>query len=122
MAEDRSVHEAFTALAPRYEQVIDHELRTFWGWSYDQVISLLLERAPLKPDQKLLDIATGTAVIPRRLAARGFQENQLIGLDITEAMLHRGKEEIQAMPGDHRIRLTCGDALQLLGGHLQPRA
>jgi len=34
MSEKSVIHEAFTALAPRYEQVVDKELKQFWGWSY----------------------------------------------------------------------------------------
>lgn len=93
MKKKDSVHEAFTELAPRYENVVDHELMTFWGWSYQDFIDRLLEQTTLEPGQKLLDIATGTAVIPRKLADRGFDQNQIIGLDITEAMLHRGIKE-----------------------------
>lgn len=113
MKEKDSVHEAFTELAPRYENVVDHELMTFWGWSYQDFIDRLLEQTTLEPGQKLLDIATGTAVIPRKLADRGFDQNQIIGLDITEAMLHRGIKRIDSEGLSGRIHLTCGDALTL---------
>jgi len=114
MSKDQeSVHQAFTELAPRYESAVDQELRTFWGWSYQDFIDHLLQRTRLEAGQRVLDIATGTSVIPRKLAAAGHTENQLIGLDITEAMLRRGKTKIEAQPGTSNIHLTCGDAMHL---------
>lgn len=107
------VHEAFTELAPRYEQAVDQELQTFWGWSYQDFIDQLIKRINLQDDHRLLDIATGTAVIPRKLAAQSHSSGQLFGLDITEAMLRRGQEKTAELHNPTAIHLTCGDAMAL---------
>jgi demethylmenaquinone methyltransferase/2-methoxy-6-polyprenyl-1,4-benzoquinol methylase len=113
MKEKDPVHEAFTELAPRYEQAVDQELETFWGWSYQDFIDQLIKQVNLQDDHRLLDIATGTAVIPRKLAARFSSTGQLFGLDITEAMLRRGQEQIAELDVPAAVHLTCGDAMAL---------
>lgn len=113
MKENDPVHEAFTELAPRYEQAVDQELKTFWGWSYQDFIDQLVKRINQESDSTLLDIATGTAVIPRKLAALDNSPGQLFGLDITEAMLRRGQSQIGDLEKGSAIHLTCGDAMAL---------
>jgi len=113
MKEKDPVHEAFTELAPRYEQAVGQELQTFWGWSYQDFIDQLIKRINLEDDHRLLDIATGTAVIPRKLAARSNSSGKLFGLDITEAMLRRGQEKTAELLNPTVIHLTCGDAMAL---------
>lgn len=113
MRERKAVKEAFTDLAPRYEKTVDGELHTFWGWSYKGFVDQLTEQTPLKANDKVLDIATGTAVIPRTFLIRGIEGHQFTGLDITEAMLREGQREIDALGTRLPISLTCGDAMAL---------
>lgn len=113
MKENDPVQEAFAELAPRYEQAVDQELRTFWGWSYQDFIDQLVKRIKFEGNPRLLDIATGTSVIPRKLAAGERSPGEMIGLDITEAMLRRGKAKLAAQPGADAIHLCCGDAMAL---------
>ena len=40
MSRDDVVIQAFEELAPDYEQVVDSELRTFWGWGYGEFVTL----------------------------------------------------------------------------------
>lgn len=113
MREKKAVKEAFTDLAPHYEETVDSELQTFWGWSYRGFVERLIENTPLPASAKILDIATGTAVIPRTFAARVEGEHHFTGLDITEAMLQQGQREIEASGNNPPISLTCGDAMAL---------
>lgn len=113
MKEKKAVKKAFTDLAPRYEKTVDDELHTFWGWSYRGFVDRLIDQTPLKSNQKVLDIATGTAVIPRTFVTRGIEGNFFTGLDITEAMLRQGQREMAASGTAPPIDLTCGDAMAL---------
>ena len=93
MEENEVVVEAFTELAPRYERVVDNELHKFWGWSYQGFIQFLIEHTPINDGELILDIATGTGVIPRAV----MQTNpncKIIGIDITQAMLSHGKQKM----------------------------
>ena len=47
MKEKQLVHKAFTELAPRYEAVVDGELNTFWGWSYQDFVDQLVDRTEI---------------------------------------------------------------------------
>lgn len=111
MKEQEVVIEAFTELAPRYEEVVDNELNRFWGWSYTGFVDRLIELTPISDGDFILDLATGTSVIPRRLVERVKKEYQVVGLDITARMLKRGKEKIDQDKANINIHLTCGDAM-----------
>ena len=111
MEEQDVVIEAFTELAPRYEKVVDNELNRFWGWSYAEFVDRLIDSTSITDGDFILDLATGTSVIPRRLVERVKKEYQVIGLDITARMLKRGKEIIDQDKANINIHLTCGDAM-----------
>ena len=113
MSEKKAIIEAFTDLAPRYEQVVDGELRKFWGWSYDGFIDNLIDMTPLKDDDIVLDVATGTAVIPLKLVNRGKTRGKIIGLDITLAMLKKAAEKINDRKPSVPIHLTCASAMSM---------
>lgn len=111
MEEQDVVIEAFTELAPRYEKVVDSELTRFWGWSYAGFVDRLIESTPIVDGDTILDLATGTAVIPRRLVEKVKKDFRVVGLDITERMLKRGKEKIDQEKANINIHLACGDAM-----------
>ncbi len=108
---DQELRKAFAALAPHYEQVVDNELFTFWGLQYDGFIEMLLERTPIEKDDRVLDLATGTAALPRKLLGSKYPACQIVGLDITLNMLYSAKQKI----GDHAhaISLTCASAVAI---------
>ncbi|MGB2965063.1 MAG: class I SAM-dependent methyltransferase [Anaerolineales bacterium] len=113
MKEKQAVKEAFTELAPRYEEVLDDELSTFWGLSYQAYVNLLVKRTDISEYQKILDIATGTAMIPRKIIKKNMPGVHVTGLDITESMLRQGKHALTAPVYQNKISLTCGDAMAL---------
>ena len=110
MEEKTTIKEAFTELAPRYEKVVDKELQKFWGWSYENFIESLILNTKTIPGEHILDIATGTCLIPRRLIENKRQV-KITGIDITHAMLKHGKEKIIKSGMDSNIYLATGDAM-----------
>ena len=108
-----TVIEAFSQLAPGYEGCMQQELKQFWGVDYQDFIQDLVILADIQDGERVLDIATGTARIPRRLVESAARPGQLIGLDITYAMLSQGKIRIDEQAGYQEIRLVCGSALDL---------
>jgi len=111
MEEQDVVIEAFTELAPRYEKVVDSELNRFWGWSYIGFVDRLIDSTPIVDGDFILDLATGTSVIPRRLVEKIKKNFWVVGLDITTRMLKRGKEKIDQEKVNSKINLACGDAM-----------
>jgi hypothetical protein len=83
MEDKANIIEAFSELAPRYEQVVNSELNRFWGWSYTGFINLLIASTTVQPQDIILDVATGTGVIPSLFEKAGHPHNQIHGLDIT---------------------------------------
>jgi ubiquinone/menaquinone biosynthesis C-methylase UbiE len=112
VSESNPVIAAFTELAPSYEATVDRELRQFWGLSYQAFVDQLVACIPVGPGDLVLDLATGTGVIPRRLAAAVGAGGCVVGLDLTVAMLARGRQHSKAA-GRNSIGLVCGSAMQL---------
>ncbi len=113
MNDKKFIVNAFSDIASHYEQVVDGELQRFWGWSYEGFIENLLRCTPLGENDRILDVASGTAVIPLKLEVQGKQQGQIIGLDITYAMLHKGKQKIAQHGPNGIISLVCGNALSM---------
>lgn len=113
MSDNRVIIEAFTELAPRYEKVVDNELQRFWGWSYEGFIENLIDLALVRDEDVVLDVATGTAIIPLMLTNRGKINGKIVGLDITLAMLEKAMRKINSNANTSRIQLTCGSAMEM---------
>jgi ubiquinone/menaquinone biosynthesis C-methylase UbiE len=108
-----TVIEAFTELAPGYEESMQQELKQYWGVNYRDFIHDFVSLANIKAGERVLDIATGTARIPRGILESPIQPGLLIGLDITYAMLAEGKAQLENEGSTGSIRLVCGSALNL---------
>lgn len=113
MKEKQAIQEAFSELASHYEEAVDDELNTFWGWSYQRFLDELLKHTKFQENQKILDIATGTSVIPRKIMKLNIPGVYIIGQDITEKMLRQGKRKISPKHLDTSISLACSDAMAL---------
>jgi len=113
MKEKQVVQEAFEELASHYEETVDGELNTFWGWSYQSFVDQLVDRTEILANQRILDIATGTLVIPRKILRKKIPGIHITGLDFTESMLRHGSQKISAADFQDSIDLTCGDAMVL---------
>jgi len=113
MKEKIAIQEAFTELSSHYEEVVDSELNLFWGWSYHKFLEELVNQTTIQENQKILDIATGTLVIPRKILEQKVPGIQITGLDITESMLRQGKKKLVAEGIQSAVDLTCADAMAL---------
>jgi ubiquinone/menaquinone biosynthesis C-methylase UbiE len=113
MRSNQVIIKAFTELSPRYEQVVDGELKKFWGWSYEGFIDNLINLSDIQNKDIVLDVATGTGVIPLRLSQKGKTDGKIIGLDITQAMLHRAQAKIKEHGTPLPVELTCASAMSM---------
>jgi ubiquinone/menaquinone biosynthesis C-methylase UbiE len=110
---DNNVVKAFTELAPRYEETMDRELEEFWGVGYREFVEQLIEIASIEEGDMVLDVATGTAYIPLALVDEIGATSQVVGLDITLAMLERGRERIEDTGSSSCISLVCASAMHM---------
>jgi ubiquinone/menaquinone biosynthesis C-methylase UbiE len=107
------VTQAFTELAPDYRQSIDAELRQYWGVGYEQFVEDIVHAACLLPGERVLDIATGSARIPQAIRDQNNGSQQVVGLDITPAMLAQGRDLLDTGNGKVSIRLVCASGMQM---------
>ena len=104
---------AFQELALKYESTVDQELQKAWGLGYSDFVEQLLQFAGIAGQCRVLDIATGTGLIPRTMAPRLGTGARIVGLDITYAVLEIGKSKIASSQPDPSISLTCATATAL---------
>jgi len=107
------VLQAFTDLAPRYEEITERELGQYLGLEYAASVDGLLALAAVKPGEAVLDIATGTALIPRRLAQKIDGPGAIVGLDLTPAMLRQAQAALDQDGSAADVRLVCASGLAL---------
>jgi ubiquinone/menaquinone biosynthesis C-methylase UbiE len=112
MDETALVVEAFTELAPRYEQVMERELQELWGLSYRNLVQRVTQMVSRDERGLVLDVATGTAQIPLALAGEA-PACAVVGLDITPAMLRGGLANIGARGLGRQVRLVCASAMEM---------
>ena len=106
----RDIITAFSEMAPRYEQLMDHELNRFWGLDYAAFLDeALRDFQPLSNDL-ILDIATGTGFIPGYLIKSRKPFSKIVGLDITFDMLVHARQRAREMGAQDRVLLVCASA------------
>lgn len=105
------VLEAFTELAPHYEDTIDREVRELWGMGYRDFVRYLADRVPTADGQLLLDMASGTAISSVEIAGRMGAGGHVVGLDITPAMQTHGTTNICQAGLSSQIHQVCGSGM-----------
>lgn len=113
MEDKKHIIETFTELAPRYEEVVDSELSRFWGWSYAGFVDCLLQMTPIAKKKNMLDLATGTGVIPIKVVSEKLNENPIHGLDITRSMLLRAQRKTRDCGIQDKVHLVCASAMEI---------
>jgi len=111
MDENKNIIETFTEMAPRYEEVVNSELNRFWGWSYSGFVNHFIQMTPVIKTAKILDIATGTGIIPIKLVDEGLALGRVYGLDITLSMLLRAKKKASKNHVSEKIDFVCASAM-----------
>jgi ubiquinone/menaquinone biosynthesis C-methylase UbiE len=113
MGEKENIIETFTELAPRYEEVVDSELNRFWGWSYTGFVNQLIQLTQIPSTGRMLDIATGTGVIPLTVSNRGLGKSRIHGLDITLSMLKRASRKLVDQNTRSQVDLVCASGMEI---------
>jgi demethylmenaquinone methyltransferase / 2-methoxy-6-polyprenyl-1,4-benzoquinol methylase len=104
---NRFAQELFTGLPARYDLLAELlSLGQNRRWRRAMVDHL----APDAPG-RVLDVATGTAGVALQLARR--VPGRIVGVDVTEAMLRRGQENVDRDGAGDRVQLLIGRAEQL---------
>lgn len=110
---DENIIDTFTEMAPNYEEIVNSELTRFWGLSYQEFINTLIKLAPIRHGAKILDIATGTGVIPIKLIKTFGSDHNIHGLDITHSMLIHANRNLDTTEYRELINLTCASAMNM---------
>ncbi len=113
LEEQQHIIETFSEMASRYEGLMNSELNRFWGFTYEGFVSDFLESLQTFENDRILDIATGTAFIPSYLIRKQKPHKKIIGLDITYQMLRNASRNVDFEKLNGRVSLVCGSAHEL---------
>lgn len=102
------VREMFDNIAPKYD-LLNHTLSVNIDRIWRRRVVNEVRRA--KP-RRILDVATGTGDLAIALARR-IRDVQVMGVDLSEAMLAVARRKVEARGLDNRIVLERGDAERL---------
>ena len=102
------VRKMFDNIAPRYD-LLNHTLSMSIDRLWRRRVVNIVRRA--KP-RRILDVATGTGDLAIALARR-IRDVQVMGIDLSEAMLAVARRKIESRGLDSRIVLDRGDAEHL---------
>jgi ubiquinone/menaquinone biosynthesis C-methylase UbiE len=89
---------AYDAIAGRYDEV--------WGGRFETVARLVWQRVSPLPGAAILDVGTGTGIVPRALGARAG-DFALVGCDRSSGMLRVARARLPS------LRLVAADAASL---------
>ena len=113
MSEQNITIQAFTELAPTYEKTVDRELRQFWGVGYQTFIARFIEMVQLNEDDTVLDVASGTGPVLRKLSTKLGANGRVFGLDITLAMLQDARKITESLETPAPIHTICGSGMEM---------
>jgi ubiquinone/menaquinone biosynthesis C-methylase UbiE len=113
MSDQGQIIETFTILATIYGKVVDSGLNRFWGWSHDGFSRKLFEMKPVSNQDRILDVATGTGVIPPYLRKENRTSCRMHVLDIALTMLKRVKKRVKKDGFFSEIDLVCISAMDV---------
>jgi len=108
MPKKQDVITYFTSIAGRYD-LVNHllSLNVDRAWR-----KKLIRLSGVKPGDRVIDICAGTCDI--LLAFYGYcQDCELVGVDMTQAMLDVAQRKLQGRQAQEDVRLICADAQDL---------
>jgi ubiquinone/menaquinone biosynthesis C-methylase UbiE len=113
LTEQEHIIKTFSEMATRYEDLMNSELTRFWGIDYYSFIQEVLGDIATDASVKILDIATGTAFIPRSFLKDGVDFSRITGLDITLEMLKNARRLSADLPRAKFVDFVCASAHEM---------
>ena len=101
------VEAMFDAIAPRYDflnRLLSFGIDRLWR---KRAVAMLRADRP----RRILDVATGTADLA--IEALALHPQKVVGVDLSEEMLERGRRKLHRLGADDRVMLQRGDAERL---------
>lgn len=109
VGKEEYIKSIFQNIAPYYD--VMNKIMT-WG-IVDRWRRLLLKRIPLRGEELVLDVCTGTGEIAFLLAEKLGMEGKVIGLDFSEEMLQCARRKAARLKHPEIVSFVRGDALKL---------
>ncbi|MDI7275646.1 MAG: methyltransferase domain-containing protein [Anaerolineae bacterium] len=106
----------FADVAASYDRTIAQEVERYCGMAYSEVLARVLEAASVMPDDRVLDVGTGTGALAS-VVAQSTAAGQVVAIDPTLQMLRRAQENAARAGLSARISFCRGSAEDLPFGN-----
>ncbi len=113
MNNKKDVKKQYEAWASTYDLDKVEIIRKDTGIELEEFVNHILDNCQLKKGQKILDVGTGTGLISVSISKRLAGNCQILGIDITDAMLAKTKNNIKMKSLDNVIFLKKASAENL---------
>jgi len=114
---DKLVARAFEAFAPEYDEKIGRSMLRDAGVGYEDFLQGFARLTGDARDNKILDLATGTANVALAIARIEQGRCSIAAVDLTEGMLRKAKQKVQDAGLKECVHVCkgSGDALPFAG-------
>lgn len=106
----QEIEELYTREAERYDSGID-AVRKIFGSRYLDHLARAVDALGIEPGDTIVDLACGTGLNFERILERTGPAGRIIGVDLTAAMLDRGRERVDRR-GWSNVELVHSDAAE----------
>ncbi len=107
------ITEQYEAWASTYDLDKVEIIRRDTGIELEEFVDRILDNCQLKKGQEILDVGIGTGLISLSISKRLAGKCKILGIDITDAMLAKAKNNIKMESLDHVISLKKASAENL---------
>ena len=104
------IKEQYEAWASTYDRDKVEIIRKDTGIELEEFVDHILDNCQLKKGQKILDVGIGTGLISVSISKRLSGNCKILGIDITDAMLAKAKNNIKMESLEHAISLKKASA------------
>lgn len=108
-----TIKEQYEAWASTYDLDKVEIIRKDTGIELEEFVNHILDSCQLKEGQKILDVGIGTGLISASISKKLSGNCKILGIDITDAMLAKAKNNIKMESLDHVISLKKASAENL---------
>ena len=113
MNNPETIKEQYEAWASTYDLDKIEIIRKDTGIELEEFVNHILDNCQLKKGQEILDVGIGTGLISVSISKRLAGNCKILGIDITDTMLAKAKNNIKMESLDHVISLKKASAENL---------
>jgi ubiquinone/menaquinone biosynthesis C-methylase UbiE len=107
----KTINSEFKHWAPQYHKVITGLMKRYFDVWYDDLVAKMVETIATPNTKSVLEVGVGTALIASAIAQNlAGEETKVCGIDVTQEMLAKAKENVNRFGLDEKMELKYAPA------------